>query len=147
MSEITEVLLKQRKLLIDTFANELIVISEAYYRSRGISNSYFKKSNLIKSIRVFKSDKERATLDINDYITYLDKGRRPKSRKVPIQAIISWMKRAGIRGDNKVAYKIQNSIYSKGIKPRNFIDRSADKLFKEVVKVIDDHLNNQLKSL
>jgi hypothetical protein len=83
----------------------------------------------------------------NSYIESLDKGRPARSAKVPIQAIVSWMKRVGIQGGNKVAYKIQNSIYSKGIKPRNFIKKANDKVNKEVIKLVDKYIDNKLNKL
>jgi hypothetical protein len=63
----------------------------------------------------------------NDYFKYIDSGRRPKARKVPVEALIKWIKKKGItpRGKqsvNSLAFAIQNSIYKVGIKARKFID-------------------------
>jgi len=63
----------------------------------------------------------------NDYFRYIDSGRRPKARKVPVEALIKWIKKKGItpRGNqsvNSLAFAIQNSIYKVGIKARKFID-------------------------
>ena len=63
----------------------------------------------------------------NDYFRYIDSGRKPKARKVPVEALIKWIKKKNItpRGNmsvNSLAFAIQNSIYKIGIKARKFID-------------------------
>ena len=63
----------------------------------------------------------------NDYFRYIDSGRKPKARKVPVEALIKWIKKKGItpRGGqsvNSLAFAIQQSIYKVGIKARKFID-------------------------
>lgn len=54
----------------------------------------------------------------NDYLQYVESGRRPFAKKVPIDALKDWAKRKGIPTDNKVLYAIQNSIFVYGIKAR-----------------------------
>ena len=67
-----------------------------------------------------------------DYATYVDAGRRPFARKVPISALIEWIKRRrlqqrfkGRKGKfisiNQIAFTIQNSIYKRGITRRPFL--------------------------
>ena len=59
----------------------------------------------------------------NDYYQALSKGRKPKARKVPIKALIKWIKEKGIPfqgGINNLAFAIQQSIYKNGITGRNF---------------------------
>lgn len=71
-------------------------------------------------------------LSYNDYAEYLDRGRRPGAKKVPIQALIKFIKirnlQSKIKGRkgrftniNQIAFMIQNSIYRKGIKGRKFL--------------------------
>jgi len=59
------------------------------------------------------------------------------AKKVPIQAIIKWMGKMGISQANGVAFRIQASIYKKGLRPRNFIKPAMIKLEKEIGKVAD----------
>ena len=68
----------------------------------------------------------------NDYAQWLDKGRRPGTRRVPISALIKFIKRRQlqqkIKGKcvrfmsvNQLAFMIQNRINRKGICGRNFL--------------------------
>lgn len=83
-------------------------------------------SELIKSIEWTYKD-EAFILIANDYFKWVDLGRLPKARKVPVEALIKWMKRKNIqpRGNqtyNSLAFAIQNGIYKNGIKARRFVD-------------------------
>lgn len=80
------------------------------------------------------------TILMADYGVYLDRGRRPGARKVPLEALIRWIKekRIGVgrtsRGRftartvsvNQLAYIIRESIYRKGIRGRNYIQPAFD---------------------
>jgi hypothetical protein len=62
-----------------------------------------------------------------DYFKWVALGRKPRARKVPVEALIKWLKKKGIepRGKqtyNSLAFAIQNGIYKSGIKARNFVD-------------------------
>lgn len=93
---------------------------------------------------------EGASVEIlsNYYATFLDKGRRPNVKKVPIMILIKWIKKKGIRFNDKktgrflshntMAYMIRNSIYRNGIKGRNFIEPA----FKEGEKKLELFLDN-----
>jgi len=80
----------------------------------------------------------------NDYelvITYMDYfqsvnlGRRPRKRKVPIPALLDWIRIRGIRVRNKrgryipslsLAFAIRENIYKYGIAPSNIYDKAYD---------------------
>lgn len=53
------------------------------------------------------------------YGKFVDSGRQPHARKVPIDALIEWMNQKGFEGDAKqikgMAFAIQKSIFDKGI--------------------------------
>jgi len=93
-----------------------------------------------------------------DYAFYLDQGRysvaqKPSIKKVPIAAILEFIKRRRIRGrvrkgkgqgrfisNNQLAYMIQNSIYKNGIRGRHFIQPA----FAEGQRLVELYLDNQL---
>lgn len=52
------------------------------------------------------------------YFQYVEEGRKPKTKKVPIEALIEWARKKGISTDNATLFSIQESIYKNGIKPR-----------------------------
>ena len=62
------------------------------------------------------------------YAKYVENGRRPGAKGVPIQALIEWIrvKRIVIEGrsERSAAFMIQNSIRRKGIAPALFITRT-----------------------
>lgn len=89
----------------------------------------------------------------NDYAEYVENGRRPHARKVPIEALVEWAKRKGIPSDNRTLYAIRESIYKNGIKPRNIlttfydaIDNEmdtayADMLFDAITENLEEYFN------
>lgn len=138
--QLQERLKKVSKDLTKSFAETLIIESKAYYQAQGKSVNKFKQSDLIKTLKVV-AESGAVNVYAKDYIEYLDKGRKPMTKRVPIQAIIKWMKKMGISQANGVAFRIQASIYKKGIRPRNFIKPAMGKLEKEIGKVADQVFN------
>lgn len=78
-------------------------------------------------------------LDANDYLTYIDEGRKPG--KYPnINAIAKW---ASLKGIPKVAvFPIARKIFKFGIKPTNVIDKSIKDIENTASKYEDDMVNN-----
>ncbi|MFB9863430.1 hypothetical protein [Rufibacter immobilis] len=87
------------------------------------------------------------------YIQWVDSGRKPFAEKVPIAALLSWIKKKKLKGrvrngkgkgqfisDNKLAFMIRNSIYKNGIRGRHFIQPAFDK----GTELFDIYINNQL---
>jgi hypothetical protein len=126
----------------------------------------YQDSSLIKSLDYDIGFKERdletgrfkgikLTLFANDYLQWLDKGRKPGTKKVPIDALIKFIKKRKLqqkfrkatkrgRGRymslNQIAFMIQASIYKKGIKPRNVLIPALE----EGQKVLQAYLDREL---
>ena len=87
------------------------------------------------------------TLNGNDYITYVDKGRKP-GRYAPTSALKQWIKTKGIATDDAkvtaVAFAINNKIKRQGIKPRPVLERAYSNGLPMYDKIIDDNLNKDL---
>lgn len=87
-------------------------------------------------------------LTINDYILYIEQGRRKHARKVPIDELRDWARKRGIKTDNSTLYAIQQSIYNEGIKGKNImtdffdnIDRNIDsQLFDKIFEALNIEL-------
>ena len=73
------------------------------------------------------------TIVAQDYLLWLDTGRKPGGKKVPISALIQFVKNRGLARDkrgryaggdsvNRIAWAIQASIFKYGIKGRHIID-------------------------
>lgn len=84
----------------------------------------------------------------NDYLQYIEEGRKPKARKVPIRPLVDWMKRNLISDDVRVAYAIRESIYQLGIPARPLLEpfgEMLDKRFEE--KIYDEIFNTIITNL
>jgi len=79
-----------------------------------------------------------------DYIQYVDKGRRAKTRKVPIGNLIAWIRDKNITAPNlttnQLAYAIQTSIFKNGIKPTNIIEEIETQNTELIVEGLADEL-------
>lgn len=106
-------------------------------------------SELYRTLKVTVNDSSDIFKVIyNDYLDYIDSGRKPKAKRVPIGDLIVWCKKKGLPSDNNTVYAIQQSIYNKGIPSKpifDFINKSvdmkwdkdwADELFNEITDKI-----------
>lgn len=101
------------------------------------SNTTLEFSRLDTQAKVENSDFQ-FNLFYNDYLEYIESGRKPKARKVPIRPLVDWMKRNMISDDIRVAYAIRESIYQLGIPARNLLepfDNMLDERFE--IKIYD----------
>lgn len=108
-------------------------------------NNTLVNSDLAKESKVTRKN-NLFQLRYNDYLDYIEQGRKPKTKKVPIKDLIQWAKEKGIPSDNNTIYAIQQSIYNVGIEPRNvksnfekyldeyWINDLSDRLFEELTK-------------
>jgi hypothetical protein len=78
-----------------------------------------------------------AVLSYVDYFKYVNEGRRPNVRRVPIKALLDWIKIRGVRfrsekgrfkkGSNlQMAFAIQKNIFKYGVKPADIYDKGLD---------------------
>lgn len=112
------------------------------------SNTTLEFSRLDTQAKIEKNDWV-FDLYYNDYLQYIEEGRKPKARKVPIRPLIDWMKRNLISDDVRVAYAIRESIYKLGIPARpllepfeNMLDeRFEEKIFDEIFNTIITELD------
>lgn len=115
-----------------------------------LKNVNLEDSNLYKDLKVeVNENSDIFKVLYNDYLEYIESGRKPKAKKVPIKNIIEWCKRKGIGSDNNTAYAIQQSIYMKGIPARpilinvdknidmQWMNKWSDDIFQEIIKKIN----------
>jgi L-aminopeptidase/D-esterase-like protein len=102
-------------------------------------------SDVIESIE-WKFDGDNIfTLIANDYFEWIVTGRRPRAKKVPIEALLKWIKKNNLipKGKmtvNALAFAIQNSIYKSGIKAKPFEVPAT----LEAMDILSQHLANDL---
>lgn len=86
-----------------------------------------------------------------DYAEFVDRGRKALTKKVPIAALISFVKKRNLqqkfrtskgrfKSINQIAFMIQTSIYKKGITGRNFIFAGLEAGDKELNLYLDRDL-------
>lgn len=113
-------------------------------------------SNLAKS-STFVETENGLALEANYYFTYRSEGRKRGVKKVPIRALIDYIKRYGIvpragQSINQLAFAIQTAIYKRGIQPLGYLERimeaSAD-VTEEVVadELIEDIADEVVKAM
>ena len=106
---------------------------------RGLGNKVA-SGNLYNSLSVKVIDTEDGLmleLSYADYLKNVNFGRRKGKGKVPIKALLKWIKDRGLKGRNKkgkyikdlsFAFGIQQNIFKYGIRPANIFDKAYDSL-------------------
>ena len=103
-------------------------------------------------------DIELVSILVNDYIKYIESGRKPGSFP-PFNVIAKWAAEKGITTDNSVVWAICQSIYKEGIAPRPLIDARSgfweqidqewdnwsSKIFEAITEEIDNEFDNNFK--
>ena len=113
-------------------------------------------SDLYRELSVRSTSDGDLVFDImlNDYIQYIENGRRKGAKFPPIEPIIQWCRKKGLPTDNSTIFLIRRAISRDGIKPRPImqyvfeeIDREwdeqlADELFNKIMEMIDNFFNS-----
>jgi hypothetical protein len=140
---------------------EALVISTELYKALGDEL----KKNLIQELRRTKAiasgdllksvnftvqlTPQGAVINLNgnDYITYVDEGRKP-GKYAPVSALKQWIKAKGIATDDAkvtaVAFAINTKIKRQGIKARPILEKTFDQNLPLYDKIIDEVLNKDL---
>lgn len=119
-----------------------------YMTRDGIERS----SKLTKSVG-FKVTETGIELVANSYWYYASAGRRPRTRKVPITALIDYIKSYGIspragQTITQLAFAMQTAIYKQGINPKRYADKvidatsdlTAETLADEIIEEVSDEI-------
>lgn len=146
--------------VIMAFTNDIMKIVRAVMESNvGINEKV--GSNTLVGSDIYKNLSVKATNDgdlvfdlmLNDYIVYIENGRRKGAKMPPIEPIIRWARKHGISTDNSTIYLIRRAISRDGIKPRPILDKVfeeverkwngewSEMLFDEITKILDEYFN------
>ena len=111
-------------------------------------------SDIYKNLQVITKNDGDLVFDIllNDYLTYIESGRRKGAKMPPVEPIVRWARSRGIPTDNSTIYLIRRAISRDGIAPRPFMatvmeqidlnmENWYDKIFDEITKLINDFFN------
>jgi len=124
------------KEIMEDFGDRIVYDAKKTLKQKGKYNT----GSLYNSI---KSRYVNDTLEIemNDYGTYVDQGRRPGSW-VPVNALNKWLKQRGI--DLKYSYVINKSIRDHGIKATHFFTDAYETNMEDFNSVLDVYINKLL---
>ena len=139
MNELANKIAKQLSREIMYVWRELMSSENSDYAVNVKSNTTLEFTNLDVQAKIEENDFQ-FNLFYNDYLEYIESGRKPKARKVPIRPLIDWMKRNLISDDVKVAYAIRESIYQLGIPPRPLLQPFGNMLDKRFEEKLYDYI-------
>ena len=146
-------------LLAKAFAEDVMNITADIMASSMLVNDKVGRNTIAPNSDIFKEMYAKASgniviqLLLNDYVQYIESGRKAGSKFPPIQPIVQWAKKRDIPIDNSTIFLIRRAIAEDGIRPRPFmykvletIDKKWDgewssELFNELTKIIDEFFN------
>ena len=147
------------ELLAKSFAEDVMNLTADIMASSMLVNDKVGRNTIAPNSDIYKEMYAKASgniviqLLLNDYVQYIESGRKAGSKFPPIQPIVNWAKKRGIPTDNSTIFLIRRAIAEDGIKPRPFmykvlntIDKKWDgewssELFNELTKIIDEFFN------
>lgn len=146
-------------LLAKAFAEDVMNITADIMASSVMVNNKVGINTIAPDSNIFKEMYAKASgniviqLLLNDYVQYIESGRKAGSKFPPIQPIVQWAKKRGIPTDNSTIFLIRRAIAEDGIRPRPFmykvletIDKKwegewSSDLFNQLTKIIDEFFN------
>ena len=139
--------------IVKEFSKDIMDIVRAVMESNILDN-HNTDSDIYKNLKVIAKNDGDLVFDIllNDYLTYIESGRRKGADMPPVEPIVRWARSRGIPTDNSTIFLIRRAISRDGIAPRPFmatvmeqIDLNMpnwyDKIFDEITKLINDFFN------
>jgi hypothetical protein len=122
-----------------------------FSKNKGVGNKV-SSGTLARSVQVVtKQSKDVTVLQVlmEEYSQWVQSGRRPGKKYVPIGSLMKWIKERGLKGRNKkgkfitdksFAFAISRNIKKFGIRPSNFLDISMEKIMNDprIVELIGD---------
>ena len=139
--------------IVMEFTKDIMKLVHAAMDGKDLDSN--KGSDIYKNLKVKATNDGDLVFDIilNDYLTFIESGRRKGADMPPVEPIVNWAKKHGIPTDNGTIYLIRRAISRDGIAPRPFMDKVfedidyvwdkdwADELFDEIMRMINDFFN------
>lgn len=117
-----------------------------------------KDSNLSRNVKTATLENETdiiAELLVNDYIQYIESGRRKGAKFPPVAPIVKWCRKNGIPTDNSTVFLIRRAISRDGIAARPIMthvytimdnemeQQYYDKIFDSIIVELNKFFNKQ----
>ena len=139
--------------IVMEFTKDIMQLVNAVMEGQDLASNKT-SSDIYKNLQVNATNDGDLVFDIilNDYLEFIESGRRKGADMPPVEPIVEWAKKHGIPTDNGTIFLIRRAISRDGIAPRPFmatvmeqIDLDMpnwyDKIFDEITKLINDFFN------
>lgn len=149
--EISKIVMEFSKDIMDIVR---VVMESNLLDNHKVGRNTITSSDIYKNLQVIAKNDGDLVFDIllNDYLTYIESGRRKGAKMPPVEPIVRWARSRGIPTDNSTIYLIRRAISRDGIAPRPFMatvmeqidlnmENLYDKIFDEITKLINDFFN------
>ena len=124
------------KKVFDLLKEEVKLLTQKILLENGLHDN----DNIFKQVKV-KTSKDGLEIYLNEYIKFIESGRGKYKKKVPISALLRFIRKrkivvAGINR-NRLAYMIQAAIFKNGIKGK-------PKIQDEIGFITADFITNRI---
>ena len=147
--------------LVMSISKDIMELVRMVMESNNLINTKVGRNTIAPDSDIYKSLQVKATNDgdlvfdimLNDYLTFIESGRRKGAKFPPVEPIVKWARKRGIPTDNSTIFLIRRAISRDGIRPRPFmqfvleeIDTSwddgwADEIFNKIMEELDKFFN------
>lgn len=134
--------------IVMEFSKDIMALVRMVMESNVGINSKVGVNTLVNS-QIYNTLSVKATNDgdlifdiiLNDYLVYIENGRRKGAKMPPVEPIIRWARSKGIPTDNSTIYLIRRAISRDGIKARPFMAHVMEEIDREWEGVADELFN------
>ena len=146
--------------IVMEFSKDIMALVRMVMESNVGINSKVGVNTLVNS-QIYKTLSVKATNDgdlifdiiLNDYLVFIENGRRKGAKMPPVEPIVRWARSKGIPTDNSTIYLIRRAISRDGVKARPIMqhvfeeidriwgDEWADEIFNVIMEEIDKFFN------
>lgn len=148
--------------IIMSISRDIMELVRMVMESNNLINNKVGRNTIAPDSDIYKNLLVKATNDgdlvfdimLNDYLKYIESGRRAGAKFPPVEPIVRWARARGIPTDNSTIFLIRRAIARDGIAPRPFmvyvfeeIDQSwddgwADRIFNKIIAELDKYFNS-----
>ena len=147
--------------LVMSISKDIMELVRMVMESNNLINTKVGRNTIAPDSDLYKTLQVKSTTDgdvvfdlmLNDYLVFIESGRRAGAKFPPVEPIVRWARKRGIPTDNSTIFLIRRAISRDGIRPRPFmqfvleeIDTSwddgwANKIFKIITEELDKYFN------
>ena len=133
--------------IVMEFSKDIMALVRMVMESNVGINSKVGVNTLVNS-QIYNTLSVRATNDgdlifdiiLNDYLVFIENGRRKGAKMPPVEPIVRWARSKGIPTDNSTIYLIRRAISRDGVKARPIMQH----VFEEIDRTWDDEWADEI---